>query len=90
MVQEAEKYRDEDEVNEPKNEAEIGLENFRVTVCNTLRNPRERSTAVTDTDLNLVRILITDDSHAKLNVVGRMEPWSSIALTGDSDWFRNL
>ena len=34
MVQEAEKYRDEDEANESK--YENGLEKFRVTVCNTL------------------------------------------------------
>ena len=32
MVQEAEKSRDEDEVNESKNEAESGLEKFRVLV----------------------------------------------------------
>ena len=43
MVQEAEKYRDEDEANELKCKAENGLERFRVTVCNTLTegNPRE-------------------------------------------------
>ena len=32
MVQEAEKSRDEDEVNESKHEAESGLEKFRVIV----------------------------------------------------------
>ena len=32
MVQEAEKSRDEDEVNESKREAESGLEKFRVVV----------------------------------------------------------
>ena len=35
MVQETEKSRDEDEVNESKHEAESGLEKFRVIVCNT-------------------------------------------------------
>ena len=36
MVQETEKYRDEDEANESKYKAENGLEKSRVTVCNTL------------------------------------------------------
>ena len=40
MVQETEKYRDEDEANESKYEAENGLDKFRVIVCNTrLREP---------------------------------------------------
>ena len=71
MVQETEKYRDEDEANESKYEAENGLERFRVTLCNTLTegNPRRSSRVVTDTDEDSVRILITNDSHAKLNVV---------------------
>ena len=36
MVQEAEKSRDGDEVNDSKYEARNGLEKFSVTVCNTL------------------------------------------------------
>ena len=36
MVQEAEKYRGEDEATESKCEAENGLEKFSVAVCNTL------------------------------------------------------
>ena len=82
-MQEAEKYQDEDEVNESKYEAENGLEKSRVTVCNTLTegNPRRSSRAVTDTDEDMVRILTTDDSQMKLNVVRQLEPWSSIALT---------
>ena len=35
MVQEAEKYRDEDEANESKHEAENGLETYRFTVQHT-------------------------------------------------------
>ena len=52
MVQETEKYRDEDDANESKYEAEKGLETLRVTVCNTLTegNTRRSSRAVTDTD----------------------------------------
>ena len=48
MVQETEKFRDEDEANESKYESEIGMERSRVTVCNTLTegNP-ENSRAVT-------------------------------------------
>merc|ERR1712136_118310 len=36
MVQEAEKYRDEDEANKLKIEAKNGLENYCFTMCNTL------------------------------------------------------
>ena len=81
-MQEAEKYRDEDEANESKYEAENGQEKYRVTVCNTLTegNRRRISRAVTDTDEDMVRILITDDSQAKLNVVLQLER-SSVALT---------
>ena len=58
MVQEAEKYRDEDEDNESKYEAANGLEKSRVTVCYTLTegNPQRSSRAVTDTDEDMVRI----------------------------------
>ena len=64
MVQEAEKYRDEDEVNESKYEAENGLENYRFATRNTLTegNSWRSSNAVTDADENMVRILVTDDS----------------------------
>ena len=77
MVQEAEKYRDEDEVNESKHEVESGSEKFRVIVCNTLtgRNPRRSPRAVTDTDEHMVRILITDDSHVKRNCM-LCDSWS--------------
>ena len=45
--------------------------NYCFTVCNSLTegNLRRSSRAVTDTDEDTVRILITDDSQAKLNVV---------------------
>ena len=61
----------EDSAHESKYEAENGLEKFRVAVCNTLTegNPLKSSRAVTDTDEDMVRILITNDSRAKLNVV---------------------
>ena len=51
----------EDEVNES------GLEKFRVIVCNTQieRHPRRSPIAVTDTDEDVCRTLITDDSHLK-------------------------
>ena len=64
-------YRDEDEANESKYEAENALDKFRVTVCNKLTggNPRRSSRVVTDTDEDMVHILKTDDSRAKLNVV---------------------
>ena len=67
MVQEAEKSRDEDEVNESKHEAESGLEKFRVIVWNTQteENPQGSLRAVTDTDEDMDRILITDDSHVR-------------------------
>ena len=67
MVPKIEEYRDEDEANESKYEAENDLEKFRVTVCNTLTegNPRRCSRAVTDMDEDMVRFLITDDSHVK-------------------------
>ena len=66
MVPEADKYRDEDEANESKYEAQNGLDKFSVTECNTVTegNPRRSSRAVTDTD-DIHRILITDDSHVK-------------------------
>ena len=66
-MQETEKYRDEDEANESKYEAENGLERFRITVCNTLTEGKRlrSSRAVTDTDEGTVRILITDDPHVK-------------------------
>ena len=66
-MQETEKYRDEDEPKESKYEAENGLEKFSVTVCNTLTegNPWRGSRAVTDTEEDTDRILITDDSHVK-------------------------
>ena len=65
-----------------KYEAENGLEKFRVTVCNTLTegNPLRSSRAVTETDEDMVHILIIDDPHVKLNAVRQLEPWSSIAL----------
>ena len=44
-------------------------------------NPQESSRAVTDTDEDMVRILTTDDSQMKWNVVRQLEAWSSIALT---------
>ena len=82
-VQGTEKYRDDDEANESKYEAENGLERFRVTVCNTLfffkKKKQRNSRAVTDTDEDTVRILITDDPQA--NVGRQLEPWSSMALT---------
>ena len=55
----------EDEDNESKYEAEKGLEKYHVTVCNTLTegNPLRSSRAVTDTDEDMVQILVTDDSH---------------------------
>ena len=76
MVQEAEKSRDFDEVDESKHEVESGLEKFRVIVRNTHteRNPRGRLRAETDTDEDMDRILITDDSHVKRSM----------------DWFQNL
>ena len=37
MMQGIEKYFDEDEANETRYEAESGLDKFRVTVCNTLK-----------------------------------------------------
>ena len=74
MVQETEKFRDEDETNELKYEVENGLEKFRV------KRSQRSSRAVTDTDEDMVRILITD-SQTKLNVARQLEPWSSIALT---------
>ena len=51
MVQEAKKYRDEDEVNESKCETENGVEKFRVIVCNTLTegNSWRSSKMMTDT-----------------------------------------
>ena len=81
-MQETERYRDEDEANESKYQAENCLDKFRVSVCNTLieGNPWRSSRAVTNTDEDVVHILITDDSHVKLNVVRQPEPWSSIAL----------
>ena len=68
MVQEIEKYRDEDEANESKYEAENGLEKFRVTVCNTPTegNPRRSLRVVTDTGEDMVRILITNASQTKM------------------------
>ena len=52
-------------MNESKYEAENGLENSRFTMRNTLTegNSRGSSKAVTDTDENMVRILITDDTE---------------------------
>ena len=44
--------------------SENGMVKFRVSVCDTLieGNPLRSSRAVTDTDEDVVRILITDDS----------------------------
>ena len=64
MVQEAEQSRDEDEVNESKHEAESG-EIPRYCVKHTKGNPQGRLRAVTGTDEDMDRILITDDSHVK-------------------------
>ena len=75
-VQDAEKSRDEDEVNESKHEAESGLEKFRVNmrITQTEGNPQGRSRAVTDTDEDMDRILTTDGSHVKRSM----------------DWFQNV
>ena len=86
MVQEAEKYRDQDEANESKCEAAKSLENYRFTVCNTLteRNSWRSLRAVTDADENMIRILITDDSQAKLTVVRQLELLEFHCLDGFS------
>ena len=59
-------------------QGEKGLEKFRVTVSNSLTegNPWRSSRAATDTDEDMVHILITNDSRAKLNVVRQLEPWT--------------
>ena len=71
-------YRDEDEANEPKCEAENGLEKFRVAVCITLTegNPRRSSRAVTDTDEDMVRLCDNWSlcSSIALTSFFRMEP----------------
>ena len=76
MVQGTEKCRDEDEANEPKYEAENGLEKIpRYRVQHTDRGkPTEKSDGSHPAHRRLSR-------EAKLNFVRQLEPWSSIAST---------
>ena len=68
MVQEAEKFRDEDKVLTSRSTRPRVVWINSALLCETHRlreNPLGRSRAVTDTDEDMDRILITDDSHVK-------------------------